>query len=74
MTNIERPILLKVLCILAGLDREFKFSHHYLCSLCKRIRKTEILAILPDKEMVQVYQNIFELMDWYLILYIKILG
>ena len=79
MTNSERPILLKVLCILSWIGSGIQiFTTTIYTLFVNESVKQEILAILPDKEMVQVYQSIFELMDttslWYLILYLGNFG
>ena len=55
MTNSERPILLKVLCILSWIGSGIQiFTTTIYTLFVNESVKQEILAILPDKEMVQV--------------------
>ena len=75
----ERPTLLKVLCILSWIGSGIQiFTSTIYTLFINETIKQEILTILPDEEMIQIYEGIFELMDatslWYLILYIGNIG
>ena len=71
----ERPILLKVLCILSWVGSGIQIIVSTLYSLfINESVKQEMYSLLPNEEMVDMYKDIFNLMDktsiWYLILYL----
>ena len=71
----ERPVLLKVLCILSWIGSGIQIIVSTLYSMfINENVKQEMFSILPNQEMVDMYQDIFNLMDktsiWYLILYL----
>ena len=71
----ERPVLLKVLCILSWLGSGIQiFSSTLYSSFINETIKQEFLALLPNKEMVDMYEKLFILLDstsiWYVILYL----
>ncbi len=71
----ERPVLLKVLCILSWLGSGIQiFSSTIYSSFINETIKQEFLALLPNKEMVEMYEKLFILLDstsiWYVILYL----
>ena len=71
----ERPVLLKVLCILSWIGSGIQIIVSTLYSLfINENVKQEMFSLLPNQEMVDMYQDIFNLMDktsiWYLILYL----
>ena len=73
--NNERPVLLKVLCILSwiGSGVQIFVSTLYSLFITGAVKK-EMYNILPNQEIIDMYKDIFNLMDktsiWYLILYI----
>lgn len=71
----ERPVLLKVLCILSWIGSGLQIFVSTLYSLfINDAVKQEMFNLLPNEEMVDMYKDIFNLMDktsiWYLILYL----
>ena len=71
----ERPVLLKVLCILSWLGSGIQiFSSTLYSSFINETVKQEFLALLPNKEVVDMYEKLFILLDstsiWYVILYL----
>jgi hypothetical protein len=73
--NNERPVLLKVLCILSWIGSGLQIFVSTLYSLfITGAVKQEMYNILPNQEIIDMYKDIFNLMDktsiWYLILYI----
>ena len=71
----ERPILLKVLCILSWVGSGIQIIVSTLYSLfINEAVKQEMYSLLPNEEMVDMYKDIFNLMDktsiWYFILYL----
>jgi hypothetical protein len=71
----ERPVLLKVLCILSWIGSGIQIIVSTLYSLfINESVKQEMFSLLPNQEMVDMYKDIFNLMDktsiWYLILYL----
>ena len=71
----ERPILLKVLCILSWLGSGIQIIVSTLYSLfINEAVKQEMYSLLPNQQMEDMYKDIFNLMDktsiWYLILYL----
>ena len=73
--NSERPVLLKVLCILSWIGSGLQIFVSTLYSLfITGAVKQEMYNILPNQEIIDMYKDIFNLMDktsiWYLILYI----
>tara|TARA_B110001452_G_scaffold7282_1_gene6531 strand:+ start:127 stop:594 length:468 start_codon:yes stop_codon:yes gene_type:complete len=71
----ERPVLLKVLCILSWVGSGIQIIVSTLYSLfINEAVKQEMYNLLPKQEMVDMYKDIFNLMDktsiWYLILYL----
>jgi hypothetical protein len=71
----ERPVLLKVLCILSWVGSGIQIIVSTLYSLIiNESVKQEMFSLLPNQEMVDMYKDIFNLMDktsiWYLILYL----
>tara|TARA_B110000902_G_scaffold178123_1_gene201976 strand:- start:5543 stop:6010 length:468 start_codon:yes stop_codon:yes gene_type:complete len=73
--NNERPVLLKVLCILSWIGSGVQIFVSTLYSLfITGAVKQEMYSILPNQEIIDMYKDIFNLMDktsiWYLILYI----
>tara|TARA_B110000977_G_scaffold61970_1_gene84297 strand:+ start:2530 stop:2997 length:468 start_codon:yes stop_codon:yes gene_type:complete len=73
--NNERPVLLKVLCILSWIGSGVQIFVSTLYSLfITGAVKQEMYNILPNQEIIDMYKDIFNLMDktsiWYLILYI----
>ncbi len=73
--NNERPVLLKVLCILSWIGSGLQIFVSTLYSLfITGAVKQKMYSILPNQEIIDMYKDIFNLMDktsiWYLILYI----
>lgn len=73
--NNERPVLLKVLCILSWIGSGLQIFVSTLYSLfITGAVKQKMYNILPNQEIIDMYKDIFNLMDktsiWYLILYI----
>ena len=73
--NNERPVLLKVLCILSWIGSGVQIFVSTLYSLfITAAVKQKMYNILPNQEIIDMYKDIFNLMDktsiWYLILYI----
>jgi hypothetical protein len=71
----ERPVLLKILCILSWIGSGMQIIVSTLYSLfINEAVKLEMFSLLPNQEMVDMYKDIFNLMDktsiWYLILYL----
>ena len=71
----ERPVLLKVLCILSWIGSGIQIFVSTLYSLfINESIKQEMYSLLPNQQMVDMYKDIFNLMDktsiWYLILYL----
>tara|TARA_B100000768_G_scaffold63893_1_gene61733 strand:+ start:126 stop:593 length:468 start_codon:yes stop_codon:yes gene_type:complete len=71
----ERPVLLKVLCLLSWVGSGIQIIVSTLYSLfINQAVKQEMYNLLPNQEMVDMYKDIFNLMDktsiWYLILYL----
>ena len=71
----ERPVLLKVLCILSWIGSGIQIlSSTLYSSIINEKVKQEFFAILPNKEVVDMYEQLFILLDstsiWYLILYL----
>lgn len=71
----EKPILLKVLCILSWIGSGIQIFSSTIYSLfINETVKQEFFALLPNKELVDVYEKLFVLLDstsiWYLILYL----
>ena len=71
----ERPVLLKVLCILSWIGSGIQIFVSTLYSLfINESVKQEMYNLLPNQEMIYMYKDIFNLMDktsiWYLILYL----
>ena len=71
----ERPVLLKVLCILSWIGSGIQIIISTLYSLfINETVKQEMFSLLPNQEMIYMYKDIFNLMDktsiWYLILYL----
>ena len=71
----ERPVLLKVLCILSWIGSGIQIIVSTLYSLfINETVKQEMYNLLPNQEMIDMYKDIFNLMDktsiWYLILYL----
>ena len=71
----ERPVLLKVLCVLSWIGSGIQIIVSTLYSLfINENVKQEMFSLLPNQEMVDMYKDIFNLMDktsiWYLILYL----
>ena len=75
-TNMnERPVLLKVLCVLSWIGSGIQIFVSTLYSLfINESVKQEMYNLLPNQEMIDMYKDIFNLMDktsiWYLILYL----
>ena len=75
LTYNERPVLLKVLCILSwtGSGIQILSSTLYSSIINEKV-KQEFFALLPNKEVVDMYRKLFILLDstsiWYLILYL----
>ena len=56
----ERPTLLKVLCILSWIGSGIQiFTSTIYTLFINETIKQEILTILPDEEMTQIYEGIF---------------
>ena len=75
LVHEERPVLLKVLCILSWLGSGIQIFSSTIYSLfINDTVKQEFFALLPNKEVVDMYENLFILLDstsiWYLILYL----
>ena len=71
----ERPVLLKVLCILSWIGSGIQIFVSTLYSLfINESVKEEMYSLLPNQQMEDMYKDIFNLMDktsiWYLILYL----
>ena len=71
----ERPVFLKVLCILSWIGSGIQIFVYTLYSIfINESVKQEMYNLLPNQEMVDMYKDIFNLMDktsiWYLILYL----
>ena len=71
----ERPVLLKVLCILSWIGSGIQIIVSTLYSLfINETVKQEMFSLLPNQETIDMYKEIFNLMDktsiWYLILYL----
>ena len=71
----ERPVFLKVLCILSWIGSGIQIFVSTLYSIfINESVKQEMYNLLPNQEMVDMYKDIFNLMDktsiWYLILYL----
>ena len=71
----ERPVFLKVLCILSWIGSGIQIFVSTLYSLfINESVKQEMYNLLPNQEMIDMYKDIFNLMDktsiWYLILYL----
>ena len=71
----ERPVLLKVLCILSWLGSGIQiFSSTLYSSIINETVKQEFFALLPNKEVEDMYEQLFILLDstsiWYVILYL----
>ena len=74
LTNNERPVLLKVLCILSWIGSGVQIlSSTLYSSMINEKVKQEFFALLPNKELLEMYEQLFILLDstsfWYLILY-----
>ncbi len=73
--NNERPLLIKVLCILSWIGSGFQIFVSTLYSLfINQSVKQEMYQLLPNEQLVGMYKELFYLMDntsiWYLLLYI----
>ncbi len=71
----EKPMLLKVLCILSWIGSGIQIFSSTIYSLfINETVKQEFFALLPNKEVVDMYEKLFVLLDstsiWYLILYL----
>ena len=71
----EKPMLLKVLCILSWVGSGVQIFSSTIYSLfINESVKQEFFALLPNKEVVDMYEKLFILLDstliWYLILYL----
>ena len=71
----ERPVFLKVLCILSWIGSGIQIFVSTLYSIfINESVKQEMYNLLQNQEMVDMYKDIFNLMDktsiWYLILYL----
>ena len=74
LTHSERPVLLKVLCILSWIGSGIQILSTTLYStMINEKVKQEFFALLPNKEVLEMYEQLFILLDstsfWYLILY-----
>ena len=75
LVHDERPVLLKVLCILSWVGSGIQIiSSTLYSSIVNETVKQEFFALLPNKEVVDMYEQLFILLDstsiWYLILYL----
>ena len=71
----QRQLLLKILCILSWIGSGIQIFVSTLYSLfINESVKQEMYNLLPNQEMIDMYKDIFNLMDktsnWYLILYL----
>ena len=75
LVHDERPVLLKVLCILSWVGSGIQIiSSTLYSSIINETVKQEFFALLPNEEVVDMYEQLFILLDstsiWYLILYL----
>ena len=75
LVHDERPVLLKVLCILSWVGSGIQIiSSTLYSSIINETVKQEFFSLLPNKEVVDMYEQLFILLDstsiWYLILYL----
>ena len=73
--NSEKPRLLKVLCILSWTGSGMQiFSSTFYSTFINESVKEDFFALLPDDEIVNMYEKLFILLDstsiWYLLLYL----
>ena len=75
LVHDERPVLLKILCILSWVGSGIQIFSSTIYSLfINDTVKQEFFALLPNKEVIDMYEKLFILLDstsiWYLILYL----